>query len=161
MAYSGLTDSYSSLSNFGFAVPKEVFPRAKEAAQKALEIDDTLAEAHASLGYIKTFYDWDWPGAEKESHRAIELNPSYANAHYYYGMTLVRIGRFDEAIAEEKRALGLDPLSVAITRALGYTFFLARQYDQAIEQERRALELDPDFIWGRVDLGTIYVQKSM
>jgi eukaryotic-like serine/threonine-protein kinase len=161
LAYSGLADCYSSLAFNGNVPPKEAFPRAKEAALKALEIDDKLAEAHASLGYIKTLYDWDWTGAEKELQRAIELNPSYALSHQWYGITLISVGRFEEAIAEGKRAMELDPLSLTINRSLGIAFFLARQYDQAIDQERKTLELDPNFILARDDLGYTCLQKSM
>jgi adenylate cyclase len=142
--------------------PKMAFPRAKEAALKALEIDGTLAEAHSTLGWIKNSYDWDWSGAEKEFQRSIELNPSYSLAHYRYGMALAQMGRLGEAITEEKRALELDPLSVVINWALGHVFYLGRQYDLAIEQERKTLEeLDSNFMLAYYDLGAAYVQKSM
>ena len=114
LAYTGLADSYSLLSGYGFVAPKGAFPKAKDAAQKALEIDETLAEAHASLGYVKTNYDWDWSGGEKELQRAIEFNPSYAIAHLWHGDTLPQMGRVEEAIAELKRAMELDPLSLIV-----------------------------------------------
>ena len=161
LAYSGLADSYAVLAGFGSVPPKEAYPKAKEAAQKALEIDDTLAEAHASLGLILTMYDWDWPGAEKEFQRAIELNPNYATAHAWYDLTLSATGRLEEAIAQSKRALTLDPVSMIGNWNAGYVFYLARQYDQAIEQERKTLELDPSFVPAYVILGENYVQKSM
>jgi len=161
LAYSGLADSYAVLAGFGSVPPKEAYPKAKEAAQKALEIDDTLAEAHASLGLILTMYDWDWPGAEKEFQRAIELNPNYATAHAWYDLTLSATGRLEEAIAQSKRALTLDPVSMIGNWNAGYVFYLARQYDQAIEQERKTLELDPSFVPAYVILGESYVQKSM
>jgi eukaryotic-like serine/threonine-protein kinase len=160
LAYGGLADSYSMLANFGFVPPMEAFPKAKKAALKALELDDTLAEAHTSLGLIKTIYDWDWPGAEGECRRAIQLNPSDADAHLTYGFTLRRLGRFDEAIAEQKRALELDPLSVNDNTEFGFTFYLARQHDRAIEQERKTLEMDPNFMPALYTLSAAYLQTS-
>ena len=161
LAYSGLADCYSELPVYAFVAPKEAIPRAKEAAQKALEIDDTLAEPHASLGFIGTLYEQDWPGAEKHFQRAIELNPNYAMAHRWYGLYLEYTGRLDAAIAEDKRALELDPLSIVINAYTGMTFYFARQYDQAIEQERKTLELDPNFMQAHDFLGLAYVQKAM
>jgi len=161
LAYAGLADSYSQLGNYGFVPPKEAFPRAKEFALKALEIDDTLAEAHTSLALIKTYYDWDRSGAEKELQRATELNPSYAVAHQWYGETLGTMGRPEEGIVEEKRALELDPLSLLINRDLADEFYFARQYDQAIDQYRKTLELDPSYTQAHLNLGMAYVQKSM
>jgi serine/threonine-protein kinase len=160
LAYSGLADGYSLLPNYGFVPPKEAFPRAKQAALKALQLDETLAEAHTSLGYIKSSYDWDWSGAEREYQRAIELNPSYATAHHWHAVALLVTGRSEEAIAELKRALELDPLSLIISRDLGGAFYLAQQYDQAIEQERKTVELDPNFPLAHGYLGLAYVQKS-
>jgi serine/threonine protein kinase/tetratricopeptide (TPR) repeat protein len=162
LAYAGLADSYNFLALFGFVPPKEGYPKAKEAALKALEIDDTLAEAHTSLAFIKTMYDWDWAGGEREFQRAVQLNPSYAPAHMWYGaMALRKTGRHEEAIAEQKRALELDPLSLLTNMALGAEFLSARQNDQAIEQERKTLEMDPNFITARLFLGYAYLQKSM
>jgi TolB-like protein/Flp pilus assembly protein TadD/predicted Ser/Thr protein kinase len=161
LAYSGLADCYSLLSDYGLVAPKEAYPRAKEAALKALQLDETLAEAHASLGYVKTTYDWDWSGAEREFQRAIELNPAHAGAHLWRAVALVDMGRFEEAITEGKRALELDPLSLSINRTVGGVFYNARQYDQAIEQYRKTLELDPNFIWTHTVLGLAYVRKSM
>jgi eukaryotic-like serine/threonine-protein kinase len=161
LAYSGLSDSYSLIGGLGVVPPKEIYPRAKEAALKALEIDDTLSEAHTSLGYVMTMYDWDWSGAEREFQRAIELNPNYAVAHYRYGIALMRTGSVEGAITEERRALELDPLSLSINRMLGVTFFSARKYDQAIEQQRKTLDLDPNFRLAVNDLGLAYLAKSM
>jgi eukaryotic-like serine/threonine-protein kinase len=161
LAYSGLADCFSGLGTFGLVSPREAYPRAKEAAQKALEIDDTLAEAHISLAWIKTLYDWDWSGAERDFQRGIALNPSYATAYQLYGLALVFMGRSEAAIAQSKRALELDPLSLPVNATLGGTFCFARQYDQAIEQERKTLELDPNFILAHWYLGYSYVQKSM
>src|SRR5437879_4432682 len=116
LAYSGLADSYSLLANNGLVPAKDAYPRAKEAAQKAMEIDDRLAEAHVSLGYVRTQFEWDWPGAERELRRSIELNPAFAIAHDRYGTTLGRMGRLEEAVAEKRRAVELDPLSLMINR---------------------------------------------
>jgi tetratricopeptide (TPR) repeat protein len=161
LAYSGLSDGYSQLAIIGFVPPKEAFPKAKEAAQKALELDGTLAEAHTSLAWIKANYDWDRAGAEREFQRAIELNPSSVTAHQLYGLALAWTGRFEEGIREFKRALELDPLSIPNNAALGMGFLVARQYDQGIEQERKTLDLDPNFPPAHWYLGAAYVQKSM
>jgi tetratricopeptide (TPR) repeat protein len=118
LAYSGLADSYSILGMY-FLPPGEAFPKARAAAMKALEIDDTLAEAHASLAYATTFHFWDFSEAEKEYQRSIELNPAYALAHHWYGDYLSAIGRHDEAIAESRRALELDPLSLVVNASAG------------------------------------------
>jgi serine/threonine protein kinase len=160
LAYSGLADGYNSLAGLGFAPPKETYPKAKAAALKALEIDDTLGEAHSSLAYAE-MYNWDWSDAEKELQRAIALNPTYAFSHDRYGMLLVHIGRFQEAIAEFKRALELDPLSLLFNRDLGAAFYFARRYDQAIDQARKTLELDPNYVQPQRDLANSYTQKSM
>jgi eukaryotic-like serine/threonine-protein kinase len=160
-AYAGLADCYSGLGAFGFSPPKEVFPKANEAGLQALQLDDSLAEAHASLGYVKVFYDWDWAGGESEFQRAIALDPSYATAHQQYAFALVSVGRFKEADAEAKRALELDPLSVVVNETPALEFYFARQYDSAIEQERKVLELDPNFITAHNVLGGSFVYKSM
>jgi eukaryotic-like serine/threonine-protein kinase len=161
LAYSGLADCYDLLPVFANVPPKDAFPKAKEAALKALQLDETLAEAHASLAWVKTRYDWDWSGGEREFRRAMELNPSYATAHDFHAGALQAMGRSEEAISEEKRAVELDPLSLITNRLLGFGFYLARQYDQAIEQDRKGLELDPNFIGAHSNLGYAYVQKSM
>jgi serine/threonine protein kinase/Flp pilus assembly protein TadD len=162
-AYAGLADSYLFAGTFGGNVPpKDAYPKVKEAALKALEIDDTLAEAHIPLAVTKIQYDWDWSGGEREFQRAIALNPSSARAHQAYGFVLLAAtGRFEEAIVELKRAQELDPLSLLINGNLGIVFYLARQYDQAIEQERKTLDLDANFIVPHWYLGLSYVQKSM
>jgi TolB-like protein/Tfp pilus assembly protein PilF len=161
LAYSGLADGYSRRATSSSVPPREVFPKAKEAAQKALELDDTLAEAHTSLAWIKALYDWDWSGAQTEFQRAMALNPSYATAHGWYGVALWNMGRIEEAIAEEKRALQLDPLSGIVNRNVGDAFYLARQYDQAIAQYRKTLELYPNVLVLHSFLGYAYLQKSM
>jgi TolB-like protein/DNA-binding winged helix-turn-helix (wHTH) protein/tetratricopeptide (TPR) repeat protein len=161
LAYSGLADCYSSLAESGLVPSKEGYLKAKDAALKGLELDDTLAEAHSSLALIKSSYDWDWSGADKEIRRAIELNPSYADAHRLHAEVLWQTGRINEAIAETKLTLELDPLSLDNNDTLGLEFFLARQYDQAIEQESRVLELDPNFIEAYYFRGVAYLKKSM
>jgi TolB-like protein/Tfp pilus assembly protein PilF len=162
LAYAGLADSYNVLSTNGVRPPKEAFPKAKEAAEKALSLDDTLAEAHSALAFIKTVYEWDWQGAEKEFKRAIELNPKYSNAHYFYAFAhLLSLGRMDEANTEMKRALELEPFSLIINTNLGRTYFLARQYDKAIEQYRRTLEMDAGFPRAHERLQEAYEQKGM
>jgi DNA-binding SARP family transcriptional activator len=164
LAYAGLADSYIILGSFGIAAlaPRDAFPKAKEAALKALEIDDTLAEAHTSLADALGHYDWDWLNSQKEFRRAIELKPTYATAHHWYAFTcLTAMGRLDDAITEEKRAQELEPLSLIINTNLGTLFYLARQYDEAIVQYRKALEIDSNFIIAYWMLGLAYEQKSM
>ncbi len=161
LAYSGSADSYNLLGWYGALPQKEVIPKAKAAATKALEIDDQLAEPHASLAYSKFIFDWDWLGAERELKRAIELNPGYATARHWYAVFLISQGRLEEALAEIKRAQQLDPLSLVINVTVGYTFYFDRQYDQVIEQERKTLDLDPSFPGAHYCLGLAYEQKGM
>jgi adenylate cyclase len=161
LAYAGLSDCYSLLPTYAPVPPKEAYPKAKEAALKAVEIDDTLAEAHTSLAHTKTIGDWDWSGGEREFQRAVELNPNYASAHQWYGVALEVMGRSEEAITEEKRAVELDPLSLINNRQLGSGLLMARRYDQAIEQVRKTLELDPNFVPAHGTLGDAYLFKSM
>jgi TolB-like protein/DNA-binding winged helix-turn-helix (wHTH) protein/Tfp pilus assembly protein PilF len=161
LAYSGLADTYSLLNGDYYLPPMEVLPKAEAAALKAVELDDTSAEAHASLGIVKHAYDWDWIGAEREYQRAIELNPAYEPAHRRYGLLLMELGRNDEAIAEFKQALELNPVSVLGDFQLGMEFYFARQYDRAIEQERKALELAPNNPGAFDYIGASYLQKSM
>jgi serine/threonine-protein kinase len=161
LAYAGVADSHIILGFYGLLAPGEAMPKAKAAAEKALEIDDTLAEAHVSMAYVKGAYDWDWAGAERLFKRAIELNKNYATAHHWYGEYLAEMGRFDEAQEEIKQAHALDPLSLIINEAVGWIFYLSRQYDQAIKQYLRTLELDQKFVPARFCLGLAYVQKGM
>jgi TolB-like protein/Flp pilus assembly protein TadD len=160
LAYSGLADSYSFLSGQGIRSPREVFPLAKAAAQKAIELDDTLSEAHTSLAYVLLYYDWDWAGAEKEYRRAIELNPKYPTPHHGYGYLLVSAGRNEEALAEITKAEELDPLSPLIITDHGEFYYFLRQPDQAIEQYRKALDLDPAFTRAHFLLARAYVLKG-
>jgi TolB-like protein/Flp pilus assembly protein TadD len=155
LAYAGLADSYVVMPWFAYVQPREAYPLARTAALKALEIEDTLAEAHASLGYIQHL-DWNWAEAAREFQRALDLNPGYAVAHHWYSAYLADIGRFDEAIAEGLRAQELDPYSLIIVRDLGSAFYFARRYEEAVKQYRKALELDPDFAPARAFLGMAY-----
>jgi TolB-like protein/Flp pilus assembly protein TadD len=161
LAYAGLADSYVVLGSLAMTPPKEAYPRAKAAAFKALEIDEGLAEAHVPLAVARGEYDWDWVGAEKELKRAIELNPSYANAHQWYAEHLSQMGRHNEAIAEIKRAQELDPLSVIINAAGGALFYCARRNNEAIAQCRRTLELNAGFYPAHLYLGRAYEQEKL
>ena len=159
LAYAGLADSYYGLSNIGVP-PREALLEMKAMAQKAVALDESLAEAHSSLSLALTYYDWDWSGAEKEVRRAIELNPNNAQFHLAYGNLLSDLGRFNEATSEYKRAQELDPTSAVINASLAYHFLHARAYDQAIEASRKALELDPENGWPLGALGHAYLYKG-
>jgi DNA-binding winged helix-turn-helix (wHTH) protein/TolB-like protein/Flp pilus assembly protein TadD len=161
-AYAGLADAYSVLSGYGFGTlpPDECMRRARAAALKAIEIDDTLAEAHASLAVVRAYHESDHAGAEAEFRRAIELNPTYATAHHWYSDFLAETGRPEEALAAAERAAALDPLSPIITTTLAERFYFTRRHDRAAEQLRRALELEPDFIQARSLLGLVYAQQG-
>jgi TolB-like protein/Tfp pilus assembly protein PilF len=161
LAYTGVADAYASLALLELVRPSEVFPKARAAAEKALRIDQELAEAHTSLGLVRFQYERDWLGAEKEFRKAIELNSNYALAHHFYADYLKAMGRFDEALAEIARAQELDPLSLAINTGVGHVLYLSRQYDRAILQYRKALELDPNFVQAHLWFGRPYLQKGM
>jgi TolB-like protein/Flp pilus assembly protein TadD len=162
LAYAGLADTYVLMSGFAAASPKESLPKAKAAALRALELDNTLGEAHASLGQALVAYDFDFAGANREFRRAIELNPNYATAHQWYAESgLIPLGRFDEAIAEINRALELDPLSVIINADVGGVLFNARHYDEAIAQLRKTLEMDPGFYYAHWNLGQVLEMKGL
>lgn len=163
LAYTGLADAYSILASYSleYLPPREAFPKAKKAAENALSLDDRLAEAHASLGLVKFYYDWDWPGAEAEFQRALEMNPGYPLAHQYYADFVKSFGRFDEALKEMEKARTLDPLSFSINTGIGHVLYLSRQYDRAIEHYRRVVESDPSFVPARLWFGRPYLQKGM
>lgn len=161
LAYAGLADAYNLGDDWGSTPPSESFPRAKAAALRALDLDDSLAEAHTSLAFVKANYDWDFPGAEKEFQRAIALNPNYATAHQWYAMYLVPMRRFAEAEREIKVAQDLDPLSLIISLGVGEIFEWERNYDAAFRQYQKTLELDPGFIGTYGHLSTIYEHKGM
>lgn len=163
LAYTGLADAYSILASYSleYIPPREGFPKAKAAAQRALALDDQLAEAHASLGLVKFYYDWDWNGAETEFKKALELNPGYAQAHQYYADFVKSFGRFNEALREMKEALALDPLSYSINTGIGHVLYLSRQYDKAIDHYRKVVESDPAFVPARLWFGRPFMQKGM
>jgi serine/threonine-protein kinase len=160
-AHSGVADSYILLGEYSLLLPKEAYAKAQEAAMKALELDDTLGEAHNALAAVKMDYDWDWPSAEREFKRAIELNPGYATAHQWYGEMLSAQGRHEEALAEIKRAQQLDPLSLIINVVRGRILIQAGQDDLAIEQLRKTLEMDANFAHAHWQLGTAYLGKGL
>ena len=160
-AYAGLAESYILIPLFDAGSPQDYFPKAKAAAERAIELQETSAEAHTALALLFCFSDVDFAQSEKEFKRAIELNPNYATAHHWYGNALlVALGRFNEAISENKRAVELDPLSLIINADLGSTFMLARQYDQAIAQLQRTLTLDNKFGYTHWNLGQALYLKG-
>jgi serine/threonine protein kinase/tetratricopeptide (TPR) repeat protein len=161
LAYAGLSDAYLVLSLYGAASPADSFPQAIAAAKKAIELDDTLAEAHTSLACSLAYYDFDFDQSLKEFQRAIELNPNYATAHHWLSNgVLSALGQFERAIAEGKRAVELDPLSLIINADLGQDFFYARRYDEAIVQLRKTIEMDPRFYFAHWALGTALQLKG-
>ena len=160
LAYAGVADSYSSLGVWCFMPPRDVFPRAKAAAEKALEIDDLLAEAYTSLAMISIFYDWDWAAAENRCKRAIELKPGSVLSHHFYAQYLCMIGRTDEGVAEMNQALSLDPLSLLTNTGAGWLLHLAGKSQQAVEQLRQTTELDPNFGLAHYFLGLAYAQEA-
>jgi adenylate cyclase len=149
------------LPDYSSIAPMEPFEKAKGAVLKALEIDDTLAEAYVPLASFKMNFEWDWEGAEREFKRAIELVPGYATAHHWYALFLTWMARFEEAIREMRRARELDPASLVISRNTGLVLYYARQYDEAIEIARKTIEMDPSFSTTHAQLGCAYLQKSM
>jgi TolB-like protein/DNA-binding winged helix-turn-helix (wHTH) protein/Tfp pilus assembly protein PilF len=155
LAYSGLADAYCSLGVIGDVAPGEVFPKARAAAEKALALDDSLAEAHTSLAYVKFSYDWDWRSAEAEFQRAIALNPNYATAHHWYGQFLRLMGRQEDAILEGQKSLDLDPRSLIINVESGLPYHYLGRYDEALSHFRKALEMDPNFALAHHDIGWV------
>jgi len=161
LAYSGLADAYTLIPVYTREPAREYMPKAKEAALKALALDDKLAEAHASLGQISDYYDYDFATAEREYRRAIELNPNYATAHQWFAEHLSALKRNDDAITEIKRALDLDPMSVIMNRIYGDILVDGRKYDEAIAQYKKTLDLDPNFPTAHYFLGRAYEFKGM
>ena len=155
LAYSGLADAYCSLGVIGDVAAAEVFPKARAAAEKALALDSSLAEAHTSLAYVKFSYDWDWNGAEAEFKRAIALNPNYATAHQWYGQFLRLMGREEEAIVQGQKSLDLDPMSLIINVEAGLPYHYLQRYDEALRHYRKALEMDPNFALAHHDIGWV------
>ena len=160
VAYSGLADCYTLLNYAGGLKPKEAMPKAQAAANRALQIDNSLAEAHNSLAAVKFWYEWDWAGAEKEFKRAIQLDPNYAPAHHWYCWFLLAMERFDEAIESGKRALEVDPLALPINMAVGKAYFYARRFDDSIAQSQKTIEMDPGFMPALFYLARAYHQKA-
>ncbi len=162
-AYSGLADTYALLGDWqwGVMASREALPAAKAAAIKALELDNTLGEAHTSLGFALSGFDWDWASAEKEFQRAIDLNPGYATGHHWYAWHLSLMGRHGEAIAEMRKARSLDPLSLIINADLAEVLLIAHFFDASLEQSRKTIEMDPDFALAHNQLAEAYLQKHM
>lgn len=158
-AYVGLADCYPLLSLYAALEPRDAYPKAEAAARRALEIDDTLAEAHNSLGVVKLFYEWDWAGAERSFQQAIELNSGYADAYQRYGMLLVACGRFDEATVELNHAQTLDPLSLITKIISAYPFYYGRRYEAAVERFREVIEMDGNYSMAHFRLGLTYAQQ--
>jgi TolB-like protein/Tfp pilus assembly protein PilF len=161
LAYVGLADAYSVIPFYSVGSAQESFPKAKAAARRALEIDDTLAEAHTAMAAVLVDYDWNLPESNREFRRAIQLNPNDANAHHWYAReNLTIMGQFDKALAEMRRAQELDPLSLIINANVGKAYFNARRYDEAIEQLRKTLEIDQGFFVAHHYLGSAYAMKG-
>jgi TolB-like protein/tetratricopeptide (TPR) repeat protein len=162
LGHVGLADSYIGLTFYDFAAPHETMPKAKESAIKALALDNTAAEAHASLAHVLMNYDWNWSEAEKEFKRSIELKPDYATAHQWYAIHyLTATGRLEEAVQEMKKALELEPASLVMNTFMGATLYYAGRYDEAIDQCRRTIEMDPNFAVAHWHLGLAYEQKQV
>ena len=160
-AYVWVAAVYSGLGVSGFLRPAEAFPKAKAAVLKALEVDDSLAEAHTFLAAVRLFYDWDWSGAEHACKRAIELNPNYAAIHNVWGDWLFVMGRQEEAMAESQLGVELDPLSASLNFNFGQKLWWSGDYERAIEQLNKALEFDADFAWAHVALAQVYACRGM
>jgi tetratricopeptide (TPR) repeat protein len=141
--------------------PKATLPQAKAAATKALEIDESLGEAHSALAHVIELYDWDWQGAEKEYKTGLKLNPNDSKAHFWYGEYLQVMGRPDEGVAQVRQAISLDPLNAGPVAELGDQFYMARQNDEAIRAYQSAFQVEPDYGWAHAGLGWAYGQKKL
>jgi TolB-like protein/Flp pilus assembly protein TadD len=159
-AYAGLADSYALLGSYGVEPAEQAYPNAKAAAQKALELDSSLAEAHTSLGLISFYYGWDWQQADQEFRLSLAMKPDYAMTHTWYAVALVAQGRNAEALEEVRKAENLDPMSLIINTEVGRIFYLTRQYDRAIEALQRVIDLDPGFARAHARLGMVYAAKG-
>jgi TolB-like protein/DNA-binding winged helix-turn-helix (wHTH) protein/tetratricopeptide (TPR) repeat protein len=162
-AYAGLADSYAVAGDWKYGVlpPLDAFPKATAAAAKALVLDASLGEAHASLAYALDLYGWDWDGAETEYKQAIQLNPGYATAHQWYSWHLFMVGRDNDALLELRRAENLDPLSLIINADIADALCVAHRYDEAVEQSEKTLKMDANFAIGHYELGQALVQKHV
>src|SRR5260370_433377 len=160
--FAGLADSYTLLADYGLVSPGDIMPAAESAARKALALDPTLAEAHASLALIRSSYYWEWAEAEEHYLRAIELNPGYATAHHWFAVDhLAMLGRMDEAMVEIEIAQQLDPLSPILREGKGFLFMLSRRYDEALDEDRQMLELDSFFYKAFTAMGRAYTPNGM
>jgi tetratricopeptide (TPR) repeat protein len=160
LAYAGIADAYAVLGNQHSMVLSDAYSKAKAAALRALAIDDTLAEAYPTLGYIRGAYDRDWKGSEEAFRKAIILNPGYATAHQWYSAILRALGRVDEAIEEAQKAFSLDPLSPIINANVGLCLYVARRYEEAVDLFRRTITVEPEFFWSRYLLGLTLRQRG-
>ncbi|MBA3352717.1 MAG: tetratricopeptide repeat protein [Blastocatellia bacterium] len=160
LAHAGLADAYNLLCGWGAVAPNEGYPLAKAAAVRALELDETLAEAHVSLGVVRLFYDADWVGAERDLRRAIEINPNYSDAHWMYGYRLMLTGRFDEAEPFLKRGVDLDPLSIVKVVSHGNLYYFQRDRKAAVDAYQKALDLDPNSGLARWAIGNALLQSG-
>ena len=161
LAHAALADTYTEYGYSGFNPPSDFMPKAKAAALEALELDDTLAEAHSALGLVKVYYDWDWSGAEIEFQKAIEINPSYARAHAHYAKALLATGHLDEALIEARQAQELDPLDLLMNANLAYFLYLTGRYNETISQCQKTLEMEPDYFLCHNHLFLTYWQQGM
>ena len=161
LAYAGLADCYLRLNEYGAPMNQESVPKAKAAVMKALELDNGLYEAHATLGFIKFRHDWDFVGADNEFKQAIQLNPNYSETHQWYAFCLLAFGKTNEADAEMRRAQEVDPLSVSLNSNLALYLFFRHEFDQSLERCRKTLEMEPDFSLARVTLALNYEQKGL
>jgi len=155
LAFAGLADAYSVLGNVGALAPGQAYPRAKQAAEQGLALDDSIADLYGSLGYVSRFWEWDWPAAERSFLRCLQLNPGLANGRRWYAQFLSQLGRHDEAIVEAEKALELDPLSLILYTAVGDVFFYARRYERAAAYYQKCIALDPDFGPGHTDYARV------
>ena len=162
LAYSGLADAYAVLGAWesGAMAPREAMPKAKKAAEEALRLDESLAEAHASLGYVKLHYDWDWAGSENGFRRSLELKPNYGDAHHWFSHHWMAMGRKEESLEESHRAIESDPLDPMFNIHLAWHHLLSREYDQAVEQCRTTGEIHSDYIWAPFFMGLAFEQKG-
>ncbi len=157
IAHAGVADSYSLLAWYRYLAPRDAFPRATVAAMRALELDELLPEAHTSRGAVRFYYDWDWNGADRSLHRALELDPTHAAALHTSGELLASRGRLDAALVQAKRAQKAEPLALNVNAGVGWIYYFAREWDAAIDQFQRTLELDPDYVFVHWFLGQAYL----
>ncbi|MDQ1559826.1 MAG: hypothetical protein QOD32_2886 [Pyrinomonadaceae bacterium] len=160
LAFVGLADAHNLLAGHGGLHPQDTFPQAKAAAERALELDDSLAEAYASLAFVSYRFDWNWADSERYFKQAIASNPAYATAHHWYGESLAAAGRFDDSLAELGRAQELDPLSLPINTDLGQSLYFARRYEDAARQLEKTLEMDDRFPRALIVLGAVYERQG-